>query len=176
MSNLLHDGNDHDYPAAAYKHLLDAQALLTADRFDGAGYVVGYVVECSLLTVILVGAIARELGVPRAHLGRALAPGTLRRRDHRVGYNAARAASRDHQLDDLADAVATYTTELNAGNARYAPPVDKTTPLVGGWTYKLRYEGEGKVDKNVATAWVAEAEALFNATVGEMIRDGVVQL
>lgn len=44
-------GDDH--PDAAGKHLDDAEVLLGADRFDGAAYHAGYVVECSLKSVIL---------------------------------------------------------------------------------------------------------------------------
>lgn len=45
-------GDDH--PDAAGKHLDDAEVLLGAARFDGAAYHAGYVVECSLKSVILV--------------------------------------------------------------------------------------------------------------------------
>ena len=40
-----------DYPGAASKHVLDSEALLVADRFDGAGYLAGYAVECIIKTV-----------------------------------------------------------------------------------------------------------------------------
>ena len=43
-----------DYPGAASKHLLDSEALLAASRFDGAGYLAGYAVECTIKTVIQV--------------------------------------------------------------------------------------------------------------------------
>ena len=42
-------GDDH--PEAAGKHLLDAGALLAAGRADGAAYLSGYVVECSLKSI-----------------------------------------------------------------------------------------------------------------------------
>lgn len=47
--------NGDDYPDAAEKHLTDADWLFQAGRFDGAGYLTGYVVECVLKTYILVG-------------------------------------------------------------------------------------------------------------------------
>ncbi len=40
-----------DYPGAASKHVLDGEALLAAGRFDGAGYLAGYAVECAITTV-----------------------------------------------------------------------------------------------------------------------------
>ena len=40
-----------DYPGAASKHVLDSEALLAANRFDGAGYLAGYAVECTIKTV-----------------------------------------------------------------------------------------------------------------------------
>ncbi len=54
MSNFCQRNGD-DYPEAARKHLGDAQALLTAARYDGAGYHAGYVVECALKTLLLAG-------------------------------------------------------------------------------------------------------------------------
>ena len=45
MSSLLQQNGD-DYPEAAGKHIEDADLLLQAQRFDGAGYLTGYVVEC----------------------------------------------------------------------------------------------------------------------------------
>jgi len=54
MSRLA-QGDGDDYPDAAEKHLTDADMLLHAGRFDGAGYLTGYVVECVLKTYILVG-------------------------------------------------------------------------------------------------------------------------
>ncbi len=51
MSNFCHPNGD-DYPEAARKHLDDAKALLTAARYDGAGYHAGYVVECALKTLL----------------------------------------------------------------------------------------------------------------------------
>lgn len=40
-----------DYPGAASKHVLDGEALLAANRFDGAGYLAGYAVECTIKTL-----------------------------------------------------------------------------------------------------------------------------
>lgn len=43
--------NGDDHPDAAQKNLRDSAALLAASRADGAAYLSGYVVECSLKTI-----------------------------------------------------------------------------------------------------------------------------
>jgi HEPN domain-containing protein len=51
MSKLrLSNGDDH--PEAARKLLDDASALRASNRFDGASYLTGYVVECSLKALL----------------------------------------------------------------------------------------------------------------------------
>ena len=40
-----------DFPGAAGKYVLDSEVLLAASRFDGAGYLAGYAVECTIKTV-----------------------------------------------------------------------------------------------------------------------------
>lgn len=41
-----------DYRAAARRHMFDAAVLKGQQRYDGAAYLAGYVVECSLKTLI----------------------------------------------------------------------------------------------------------------------------
>jgi HEPN domain-containing protein len=43
-----------NYPEAARKHVHDSEALLNVKRYDGAGYLAGYAVECTLKTLIFV--------------------------------------------------------------------------------------------------------------------------
>src|SRR5450759_3389212 len=43
-----------DYPDAAIKHCDDARSLLSASRPDGAAYLAGYAVECTLKTLVQV--------------------------------------------------------------------------------------------------------------------------
>jgi hypothetical protein len=50
----LRNANGDDYPDAAGKHLADAEALVAARRYDGAGYLAGYVVECALKSLLQV--------------------------------------------------------------------------------------------------------------------------
>ena len=52
-----------DFPKAALKHLEDARVLRDEQRFDGAAYLAGYVVERTLKTVIE----AENPPVPRIH-------------------------------------------------------------------------------------------------------------
>ncbi|MBI1790050.1 MAG: hypothetical protein HYR60_21165 [Acidobacteria bacterium] len=43
-----------DFSAAAAKHLIDSKTLLAAARWDGAGYLAGYGVECAVKLIIQV--------------------------------------------------------------------------------------------------------------------------
>ena len=43
-----------NYPEAVRKHVVDSEALLHVNRYDGAGYLAGYAVECTLKTLIWV--------------------------------------------------------------------------------------------------------------------------
>ena len=56
----LRQANGDDYPEAAGRHLRDAKVLLDGERHDGAAYLAGYVVECTMKTLIQV-----ETGRPR---------------------------------------------------------------------------------------------------------------
>jgi hypothetical protein len=66
--------NGDDHPEAAAKHLGDATSLLNSGRADGAAYLAGYVVECSLKSLILIGSPR----IPMIHDLRALSLATLR--------------------------------------------------------------------------------------------------
>jgi hypothetical protein len=177
VSNLAHTNKD-DYPAAARKHLLDAGALVAAGRFDGAGYLAGYAVECSLRTIVMVGAYARRAALPHGDLRMALAPGSQTlKRYRRAAYDDARNIGGDHDLDDLAAATTTYAHELNAATVSYAPTIDRAqAPFGGAWTHKLRYRAEGDTGEANARAWITTAETLYTSSVGLMMRDGVVVL
>lgn len=52
-----------DFAAAAARHVIDSKALLTVARWDGAGYLAGYGVECALKLIIQV-----EGSNPKGHL------------------------------------------------------------------------------------------------------------
>ncbi|RMH27271.1 MAG: HEPN domain-containing protein [Planctomycetota bacterium] len=61
MSNLKRDSGE-DHPEAAAKHLDDSLALLDQRRYDNAAYLAGYVIECTMKTLILL-----EQGDLRVH-------------------------------------------------------------------------------------------------------------
>ena len=52
LMTRLRQANGDDYPAAARKHLKDSAVLLAEGRPDGAAYLSGYVVECTLKTLL----------------------------------------------------------------------------------------------------------------------------
>ena len=52
----------HDYASAAARHWEDAISLTQASRFDNSAYLAGYVVECSLKSLIEIsGGLAKAL-------------------------------------------------------------------------------------------------------------------
>lgn len=171
--------NKDDYPGAAKKHLDDADALLKAGRFDGAGYLLGYVIECSLRTVVMLGEIAERGGIPQNNLKRELVANSATMR--RLAPAASREASskgRGHDLDALVDATSGYHAVLNSSTVRYAPPIDKSKPPisgVGSWTHSIRYRAEGDISDAIATEWLQAAEKVYLDTIGLMIRDGLIQ-
>jgi hypothetical protein len=162
--------NSDDYPGAAKKHLDDAHALIAAKRFDGAGYLTGYVVECALRTVVLMGEFARY--VP-------LGPGRLEADLKKADANkyvtsaakVAKDAGRDHDLFELAKVASGYTAVLRGHSAVYAPSIDTTKPPFGAWTFHLRYHTDGRVLPADAAAWLAAAELLYLSTIGAMQRN-----
>lgn len=72
MSRLRQPNGD-DHPEAARKHLDDTSVLSTGNRPDGAAYLAGYVVECSLKSLVLL-----EGGTPWGHDLNALSRDALR--------------------------------------------------------------------------------------------------
>jgi hypothetical protein len=186
VSNLALSNKD-DYPAAAAKHLADARALLAAQRFDGAAYLSGYVVECALRTVIMVGRLAKEAEQTALEQGRKTTKVDLKaeleprsptmKRFLKNAKEEARAQGRDHNLDDLAEATTGYNRVLESYVASYAPPVGKAKTRfdLGPKVTDIRYHAEGALTKDAASAWVGQAEAVYTSTIGAMIRDGLIR-
>jgi len=180
-------GDDH--PDAAAKNLDDALALLAAGRFDGAGYLAGYVVECSLKTVIVLQEIARHAGLTPITLAAGLAASTPRVvAALPAGYQKARQASKSprtkqpstaHDLENLSAEAVSLASQPGAATAKHAPP-DPMAQVVPpaiyamGWTESLRYASPGAVGRSMAMGWVGEAKKVYQATVAKMRRDGVV--
>ena len=131
-----------DFPGAASKHTLDSEALLAANRFDGAGYLAGYAVECTIKTVAQVE--GRDLG-----------------RYHNLGDLSRKALG----LVSLPSSrTARYLTNPSFTTLTYGDPP--------GWKETMRYQAVGFVTQADAVAWVAEARRLHDEVILEMKKDG----
>ena len=152
MSRLrLPNGDDH--PEAARRHLDDALALNRATRPDGAAYLAGYVVECSLKTLIL-----HEMGVTIEH----------EPLPWRGGYHG-------HDLRFLAGQASSAAALAGVRTARYlgSALTGFSSAPIAGWVPELRYRAPS-ITPYVASEWLANAQALYQQTVAQMLLDGVV--
>jgi hypothetical protein len=151
MSSLRFDGDDH--PEAAGKHLADAGALVAAARPDGAAYLVGYVAECALKSLILL-----EKGIP--------APGAPA--PWKKGKDG-------HDLSKLQGQMATLAIASGAKTASYFGTTVKglmSLPLAA-WDPEMRYRAPMMAIAD-AKSWVADADSIYAETVGAMMKDGVL--
>jgi hypothetical protein len=139
------DAMPDDFPGAASKHVLDSEALLAANRFDGAGYLAGYAVECTIKTVAQVE--GRKLG-KRHDLG-----DLSRKALVLVALPSSRTAR--------------YLTNPNFTTLTYGDPP--------GWKETMRYQAVGFVNRADAVAWVAEARRLHDEVILEMKKDGILR-
>jgi len=147
MSNLASGGDDH--PDAAGKHFNDATVLVAAYRFDGAAYLAGYVAECSLKTLVIVANMGAQ-GLTRA---------------------AKTAADLKHNLNTITKSALQLASLPNSATAKY---VFSSSPIVAGWSPRMRYSAPS-VQQTTAIQWLAEAKALYAATVAQMRLDGVIR-
>ena len=170
MSNLAYKGDD--YPDAAAKHLDDSKALLAAQRFDGAGYLAGYVLECSLKTILLVEGIAKNAGLTPGTLKKGLTQGNTVQKN--ISGPAARARNLSHQLNDISKEALRFASFRSGAQPPYRLDPSSYAACAKGWRETIRYQKRGDVKPAEATQWVTEAEKLYEATVGEMFRNGVV--
>ena len=144
----LSQANGDDHPDAAGKHLDDAVTLLTAGRNDGAAYLAGYVVECSLKSLILF------------EHGHAVWSG-------RGGHDLNALSAEALRLASLPGArTAKYVSFGTPGHSLYTQP--------GGWTHHLRYRPPGTIPPATAADWLAEATQAFSSIVVAMRLDGVL--
>jgi HEPN domain-containing protein len=133
-----------DYPEAAEKHLNDSNALMAQSHYDGAAYLAGYVVECSLKTII-----QKEKGTaPRIH-----------------DLNSLRA-------DALRLAIVTSRKTAKYAKRRIWGPSSVYAYKNGGWDECIRYFPVGCVSDADAKAWLKEAEAIFRHIIIEMQLNG----
>lgn len=133
-----------NYPEAAWKHVIDSEALLSVKRYDGAGYLAGYAVECTLKTLIWVESGGGGGG----------------------GHNLNALTSRALSLLSLpAQRTAPYVKHPNITSLQYG---------LAGWRETIRYEAQGFVSQTDSEAWVAEAKRLCDEVIIPMKLDGVI--
>ena len=136
------EGDDH--PDAAGKHLLDALTLKENGRFDGAAYLSGYVVECSLKTLII-----------------------LQTRKAIKGHKLNELSNRVLELAKLPTSKTARYNKVISSNLSISDPVK-------GWKETLRYQASGSISPAEAEVWVNEAMAIYQSTVAQMKLDGVL--
>lgn len=134
-----------DYPAAAGKHVEDAGVLLRNRRFDGAGYLAGYAVECVLKTLIEVEG-----------------------RHVRWTHDLNRLSTDAWQFASLpSQRTARYVKSPAITTLRY-------DDLPGGWKETLRYTAPRTISETLATEWFQEARRLHAEVIVPMKLDGVI--
>jgi hypothetical protein len=145
MSNLLRANGD-DYPVAARRHATDATALIDNTSYHGAAYLAGYVVECSVKTLIQV-----EGGVTE-------------------GHDFSTLSSRASLLCAMASAKAAkyLTADIRA---LAGPPAGK--PPIAGWRPGMRYS-QNYIGGGEAATWLQLAKNMYSGVVEQMVLDGVV--
>jgi HEPN domain-containing protein len=151
LMSKVRQPSGEDHPEAAAKHLDDAQTLFVQNRWDGAAYLSGYVVECALKAVILVG------------------------NNNKPGWPG---GGQGHNLSQLTTAATSFLSAVafNGRTAKYAPLLKKARTISGanGWSVFMRYMPAGHINETTATAFFNEAEDLYKATVIELIKDGLL--
>jgi len=134
-----------DYPAATGKHLHDARVLLLSRRFDGAGYLAGYAVECVLKTLIWV-----------------------------EGHRVVRTHNLS-DLSSTASVLASLPTQRTARYVKDAAVTTLKYGFPTGWEEKLRYTAPETISEVLATRWVQEAARLYTEVIVAMRLDGVIK-
>ena len=136
--------NGDDHPDAAGKHLLDALTLKENERFDGAAYLSGYVIECSLKTLIILQT-KRSIG----------------------GHELDKLSRNVLELARLPTSKTARYNRVISSKLSIRDPVK-------GWKPILRYRAEGSLSPAEAEIWVNEAVAVYQSTVAQMKLDGVL--
>lgn len=145
----LRQGSGQDYPAASRKHCRDARVLLDNRCFDGAAYLSGYAVECTLKTLIQ---------VDNKHT------------KPKITHDLEKLSKEVLDLMMLPDSrTARYFDVLKQKKIPYDEPPR-------GWRETLRYYPEGTIPAPTAGDWVADAERLYEDVIGGLLKDGEVNL
>lgn len=81
----------------------------------------------------------------------------------------------EHGLQQLANQVSIVCTVAGAKTARYlAPPVlSVPAAAIAAWDPQIRYRAPSMTVAD-AGAWLGDAQAVYQATVGQMFLDGVI--
>jgi len=153
MSRLAFGDDDH--PAATLKHLDDATALHAAKRYDGTAYLSGYVVECTLKTVLL----HDQTFDPATKQTDAAELAKWHKSLSRKPFG--------HSLTGL------LAASVGAEGAKYLPPFPPKTSMLK-WSETIRYRAPGRVDAEQAGAFLAWAEFAAESVVA-MNLDGVLR-
>jgi hypothetical protein len=143
MSRLLQTNGD-DHPEAAKGHLAECSALLNAELWDASAYHAGYVVECSMKSLLL----ASKPNIPRVH--------DFEELSHALALIA----------PTVGPTLARYFSVPEISGL--------STAGVSTWNSSMRYHARGKVGAVQASSWWTEASAFYQATVARMQLDGVV--
>jgi len=113
-------------------------------RFDGAAYLSGYVVECSLKTLII-------LQTKKAIKGHKL-----------------------NDFSNMVLELAKLPTSKTARYNKVISSKLSISDPVNGWKETLRYRASGSLSPAEAEVWVNEAMAVYQSTVAQMKLDGVL--
>ena len=155
MSNLALPSGE-DFPDAAAKHLQDAEVLLVAKRSDGVAYLSGYVVECSLKSLLLCLKRTQDPSALQQPL-----PWMKRGKGHAWPHLQKEAAT----LAALADPKIAKYLSAAVDNA--------LASSIQAWRPDLRYRPP-HVPMNDAEDWLVQARVVFRETIAEMKKDGVI--
>jgi hypothetical protein len=142
MSSLKSNGDD--YPDAAAKHLNDANSLLNEQRYDGAAYLSGYIVECSLKALIQfeTGQVSKDHEFNKIH------------------KNMMRLCAQANSK------TAKYVSSQAVQNLLKCD--------IMNWRPGMRYLSEGNVTPADSQKWVSEANDIFVSTILAMKLDRVI--
>jgi len=143
MSSLKQPNRD-DYPDAAEKHLNDADYLLNVERYDGAAYLSGYIVECSLKSLIQfeTGQVSKDHEFDKIHKNMMR---LCAQANSKTAKYASSRAVRDLLKSDIMK-----------------------------WVPGIRYSSEGNISPEDSKKWITEANEIFISTILEMRLDRVI--
>jgi len=157
MSRLAYQGSD--YPDASTKHLEDAVVLNRNGRYDGSAYHAGYVVECALKSVL-----QYEL---------AWNPRTGQYDRRKLEQAEIKFRELSHGLEELAEELGRVQAAATTQTAPYLPRLSAGAEILK-WRPSHRYRPVGHHSQTRAQAMLADAQQVYNRTIGRMLADQVL--